>query len=31
MAITHIEQALQALKDRQLERSYRKVEGKHEV
>jgi hypothetical protein len=31
MAITHIEQALQALKDRQLERSYRNVEGKHEV
>jgi len=31
MAITHIEQALQALKDRQLERSFRKVEGKHEV
>ncbi len=31
MAITHIEQALQALKDRQLERSHRKVEGKHEV
>lgn len=31
LAITHIEQALQALKDRQLERSYRSVEGKHEV
>lgn len=31
LAITHIEQALQALKDRQLERSFRKVEGKHEV
>lgn len=31
MAITHIEQALQALKDRQLERSHRNVEGKHEV
>lgn len=31
LAITHIEQALQALKDRQLERSYRGVEGKHEV
>lgn len=31
LAITHIEGALQALKDRQLERSYRKVEGKHEV
>lgn len=31
IAITHIEQALQALKDRQLERSYRNVEGKHEV
>lgn len=31
LAITHIEQALQALKDRQLERSYRNVEGKHEV
>lgn len=31
LAITHIESALQALKDRQLERSYRNVEGKHEV
>lgn len=31
IAITHIEQALQALKDRQIERSYRNVEGKHEV
>lgn len=31
MAITHLEQALQALKDRQLERSARNVEGKHEV
>lgn len=31
IAITHIEGALQALKDRQLERSYRNVEGKHEV
>jgi hypothetical protein len=31
IAITHIEQALQALKDRQLERSFRSVEGKHEV
>lgn len=31
IAITHIEQALQALKDRQLERSHRNVEGKHEV
>lgn len=31
MAITHIEGALQALKDRQLERSHRRVEGKHEV
>jgi hypothetical protein len=31
LAITHIEGALQALKDRQLERSYRNVEGKHEV
>jgi len=31
LAITHLEQALQALKDRQLERSYRGVEGKHEV
>ena len=31
LAITHLEQALQALKDRQLERSFRKVEGKHEV
>lgn len=31
LAITHIEGALQALKDRQLERSYRKVKGKHEV
>lgn len=31
LAITHIEGALQALKDRQLERSFRNVEGKHEV
>ncbi len=31
VAITHLEGALQALKDRQLERSYRGVEGKHEV
>lgn len=31
IAITHLEQALQALKDRQLERSARGVEGKHEV
>lgn len=31
LAITHIEQALQALKDRQLQRSYTGVEGKHEV
>lgn len=31
LAITHLEQALQALKDRQLERSHRNVEGKHEV
>lgn len=31
IAITRIEQALQALKDRQLERSERNVEGKHEV
>lgn len=31
IAITHLEQALQALKDRQLERSARNVEGKHEV
>lgn len=31
IAITHLEQALQALKDRQLERSGRGVEGKHEV
>lgn len=31
IAITHVEQALQALKDRQLERSHRNVEGKHEV
>lgn len=31
LAITHIEQALMALKDRQLERSYRNVEGKHEA
>lgn len=31
LAITHLEGALQALKDRQLERSARKVEGKHEV
>jgi hypothetical protein len=31
IAITHIEQALQALHDRSLERAYRGVEGKHEV
>jgi hypothetical protein len=31
LAITHIEQALQALKDRQLQRSYRGVEGAHKV
>lgn len=31
IAITKIEEALQALKDRQLQRSYRGVEGKHEV
>lgn len=31
IAITHIESALQALKDRQLERSFRGVEGKHEA
>ena len=31
IAITHIEQALQALRDRSLERAYRGVEGKHEV
>lgn len=31
IAITKIEEALQALKNRQLERSYRNVEGKHEV
>lgn len=31
LTITHIEQALQALKYRQLERSHRNVEGKHEV
>ena len=31
IAITHLEQALQALKDRQLERSYRGVEGEHKV
>ena len=31
LAITKIEEALQALKNRQLERSYRGVEGKHEV
>jgi len=31
MAITKIEEALQALKNRQLERTYRNVEGKHEV
>lgn len=31
IAITKIEEALQALKNRQLERSYRGVEGKHEV
>jgi len=30
-AITHIESALQVLKDRQLERTYRGVEGKHEL
>lgn len=31
IAITHLEQALQALKDRQLERSFRGVEGEHKV
>jgi hypothetical protein len=31
LAITKIEEALQALKNRQLERSHRNVEGKHEV
>lgn len=31
LAITHIEQALQALKDRQLQRTYRGVEGEHKV
>lgn len=31
IAITKIEEALQALKDRQLQRSYRGVEGKHIV
>ena len=31
LAITYIEGALQAMKDRQLERSHRNVEGKHEV
>lgn len=31
LAITHIESALQVLKHRQVERSYRNVEGKHEV
>lgn len=31
IAITKIEEALFALKDRQLSRSYRGVEGKHEV
>lgn len=31
LAITKIEEALQALKNRQLERSYRGVEGKHEA
>lgn len=31
MAITHLESALQVLKDRQLERAYRNVEGKHEA
>lgn len=31
IAITKIEEALQALKNRQLERSHRQVEGKHEV
>lgn len=31
IAITHIEQALQALNDRSLERAHRGVEGKHEV
>ena len=31
LAITNLEQALQALKNRQLERSDRGVEGKHEV
>ena len=31
IAITHLEQALQALKDRQLERSFRGVEGEYKV
>ncbi len=31
IAITHLEQALQALKDRQVARSYRGVEGEHKV
>ena len=31
IAITKLEEALQALKNRQLERSHRGVEGKHEV
>lgn len=31
IAITKLEEALQALKNRQVERSYRGVEGKHEV
>lgn len=31
LAITHLEQALQALKNRQLERSHRQVEGQHKV
>ena len=31
IAITHLENALQALKDRQLERSFRGVEGEHKV
>lgn len=31
LAITHLEEALQSLKHRQIERSHRGVEGKHEV
>jgi hypothetical protein len=31
IAITKLEEALQALKDRQLQRSYRGVEGEHKV